>query len=258
MPTFTFLETFDRAWLAVLNGSTWHSAEGRAAPTPDLKGKGKALIPADTGVRGTDRVRLESIVRDVRETLRAMLGLKRETAPPVSLDQDRAILEPSYRIPTGEVAVSAEDGETRMSCAIEEVAALESEPEGATTPSLATDTSSTAGDDEEMSDGDDDSDEFEEVEVVSPSASAVRDDDLPSFSISFQAPPPLPAEASGQTRLSEPEQRKGFDPDAEYGMDDEDDAAAVAPEEETDEELGDQINAVFEGTMARLEELKSL
>ncbi|KAL8278461.1 hypothetical protein RQP46_009151 [Phenoliferia psychrophenolica] len=158
----------------------------------------------------------------------------------------------------GAVAVEeGQEGETRMSCAIESV------DEG--TPELATDASTIEDEDEVMrietegSDSDDDEGDFEEVDVASPGRDV--DGDRPSFSIHFQPPPPPPLSTSTvrephQTPSPTPEGRKGFDPDTEYGTDEDD--GGGSPAEETDGELLELVDAVFKGTMARLEELKLL
>lgn len=181
-----------------------------------------------------------------------MLGLPLDRAPRIALEREGAsVLESAYKIPKGAVSVLPADGpeEVGMSCALEEgrPGALETTP-SLTTASSSSSTTADGADDAEMSDGADNSDEFEEVDVASPSAA-----NEPSFSISFRALPP-----SVDPPLPSPERRRGFDPDAEYGMDDEDSEGALEEEDADADDAGlkDQVDTVFSETMARLEELK--
>lgn len=215
-------------------------------------------------MRGTDRVRLESIILDARETLRAMLGVPVLGQAKVDLDPTMPMVEPAYRIPEGAVDVQAAveevEEETPISCVAVgvdvEVRIEEVEP----TPSLITDegTQDEDGDEpmeEDADSEDEDEDEFEEVDVASPSP-PVGDDDASSFSIHFQAPPRAAPEV-----VEEPERRKGFDPDAEYGMDDDDEEGDGGDGDEdgieADEALKQRVSEVFKETMAELEALKA-
>ena len=245
--SFSYLSTFDAQWLAVLAGESWDPDSPPSAPDPEAK---------PTGVRGTDRVRLESVVRDLRDTLRAMLGLPLERNGRVKLDQDSAnFLEPGAARSASRVREGEEgERETTMSCAV-----VGGEDASVGTPSLTFDDDDTTGeeDDERMldvlgaaeisddddndDDDDDDDDAFEEVEVVSRPAAAE------SFVIHFEATPtPLADLPTPQSQ----DQRRGFDPDAEYPEEEE------GTVEQLDKELKAQVDAVFERTIARLEQLK--
>ncbi|KAK4705006.1 hypothetical protein P7C70_g1205, partial [Phenoliferia sp. Uapishka_3] len=172
----------------------------------------------------------------------------------IELKRDAAgMVEPSYVVPKGGVTLVAEGegGEVGMSCAV-----VSEELEGAT-PGLMTDDgeSSTRDGDEIEEDGsDEDTDDDADFEEVMPSPTDRDIDDTPSFSISFRAPPPeiLPPTPAP---IPQEERRKGFDPDEEYGMneDDEDGEDREGKDEEKgDEGLKEKVDAVFETTMRRL------
>ncbi|GAA6024389.1 hypothetical protein JCM10207_003308 [Rhodosporidiobolus poonsookiae] len=252
---FDVLARFDAAFVAVLEGRDWDSSTGQAIDEPTTGGK----------MRTTDRVRLESLVKETKAVLAVSLGLPEFV--PLENDPFQELLrmrdarkEPTrleeLRQPEREQVDAGEGG-----------AEVEMQPasSGMSTPSLVSDS---GGDDSDAMlldtavatppplsastfDGDDDDasdDEFEEVAVssaahlpaTSSSVASLSDPtayaDSPSadgsFTLHFTGPPP-PTLQDGEVSLLEGQtpivgQARGFDPDEEY-----------PPEREVGERVGE-------------------
>ncbi|KAM0753915.1 hypothetical protein T439DRAFT_322801 [Meredithblackwellia eburnea MCA 4105] len=270
------LQSWDNAWYLVLNGFPAPPAgpasgsalnSSSSAPIPPTP----ASVPSkDTGVRPTDRVRLQSVILDVKDTIRAALGLPSTASDRVKLTEADGA---QYVVPTGRADVS-----TLSLGGVDSGPGIETETdysETATTPDLvrtddgtSTSEAITTADEEDDGDSISDDDEDEDVEfeeVASPSSHTglpeLEDVHLPptSFSIHFSAPLPPPPEAVAQPQSRPSVVRKGFDPDAEYGMDDEDegeDGSGQGPEDERDAvALEKRIEEVFRETIKIIDSL---
>ncbi|GAA5978818.1 hypothetical protein JCM11641_003573 [Rhodosporidiobolus odoratus] len=256
---FDVLSRFDQGWVAVLHGHEWDSALGVAR---GVDGGGK--------MRTTDRIRLESLIKQVRAILAVGLGLPEfvplENDPFQELlkqqeERKGPVLLEELRTPAGQQGQAG--GEADMQPA-----------SSTTTPSLTSDddeddvmsldtniatpsASSLADEEEEGSDS-----EFEEVAVSGPPLTAPIPSDsslctLPSastaysdapaadgsFAIHFSGPPP-PTLQDGEVSLQDGatpivNQSRGFDPDEEY-----------PPEDEVGERVGEEgMDEAGEGQM---------
>lgn len=261
---FDVLARFDRGWVAVLRGDDWDSSTGAAGPSePSEETETSAeAVSAGRTMRTTDRARLESLIKQIRGVLALSLGLPQfvplendpflemlqhrqrpDLIPPIP---DQTSNAPNRRRPTStastvsDMAADTSDAETDMS--VDTVTDL------ATTPSAGGESDAMSGiEDERGADDDDDDDaDFEEVAVIerSPSAAAepqrerlpnaVVDPPSPDggFEIHYQVPPP--ALHDGEITLQDGAtpvvgQRKGFDPDAEYPLSEEEGEPIVPP-----------------------------
>lgn len=270
------LGRWDEEWVAVVRGVEWDSRSGKAK---EEEGGGRRAE-----LTGTERVRLRSLIGDVRAALEGILGPTQfkplEFNPFVPGSESEAKLgdhprpELTGRV-EGEVAIEegtpslVSDAETGSEVGMD----LDTEVE-ATSEQLGADDVVIK---DEMDDSDDD-DEFEEVDVPEldtavddyPSypTSITEPDSNAAFSISFQGPPiPLDA-AQPPTDAQHPSvpPSRGFDPDAEYPdsepEEEEEDEDEYEPGVEVAEneaamavELG-KARRVFERTLAALEEVE--
>ncbi|KPV75997.1 uncharacterized protein RHOBADRAFT_52999 [Rhodotorula graminis WP1] len=293
---FDALACFDHGWAAVLEGRDWDSARGAPAPPSPAPPQRDAHQGAPP-LRTTDRVRLDSLVRDLQGVLAVSLGLPEFV--PLENDPFQQVLRQRDLVAPPRVSEPDErhDGDDEMELA-----------SGATTPSLMSD-ASTAGDptdDDAMSldasvatpsevinpddalDGDNEDDEdgvdFEEVLPPSSSSSSFPSRtttttnsrfpdayaDPPaadgSFSLHFTGVPPPTLQdgelslAGGQTPFVA--QQRGFDPDAEYPLSEEEgDPIVEGDEHEQEDGMSDEtkrrLEGVFERTQALLRELRT-
>ncbi|BGP46143.1 hypothetical protein JCM10450v2_001983 [Rhodotorula kratochvilovae] len=300
---FDTFARFDAGWVAVLEGADWDSARGEPEPAP-APAEG---APTGGAMRTTDRVRLDSLVREIKGVLAVSLGLPEfvplENDPFEQLLRQREL--ESARL--GELRRPQEEGDDGD----EEMQPAGS---GAATPSLVSD-ASTAGDtDDAMSvdtavatpselldgtaDDEDEDDEdgvdFEEVVLPAPhgpislsstaasSSSFLADGGAyaeppaadGSFNVHFTGVPP-PTLQDGELSLQGGQtpfvaQQRGFDPDAEYPLAEEDGdpiggnaltgpGGEDAPEVEDgiDEGTRERVKRVFERTEKVLAELKA-
>ncbi|GAA5863888.1 hypothetical protein JCM1840_005806 [Sporobolomyces johnsonii] len=259
-PLFDLLDRFDRGWVAVLNGQEWDSANGKAREGEPTPSKSEAM-------RNTDRVRLETLVGEVKTVLSAALGLP--AFVPLEFNPFQEITVPRMDPSTSSKPEEYDDGEEDMRSVSE-----------ASTPSLVSGGSTPNTDDDAMSidtvtpsnDSDSDSDaDFEEVIVASPTlspralASSVEDAyaSAPSldgsFQIHFTGPPP-PTMTDGEFTLNGGDtpivgQTRGFDPDEAYPP-----SEGEGGEEEGDDGIDDRTRErckrVFGETEKVLLELK--
>lgn len=188
-------------------------------------------------MRGTDRVRLESIVRETRERLGEALGVRKYVH-----------LRERVDVRTGEVE-GLEGGQEGLP------GVERSEEVG--TPGLVEDDGESGADvemedleEERDSDDEGDDDDFEEIEVASPSREL---DSEESFSIHFAAPPvlaPAPIEVPPPRRTEEPEE--------DFGMAGARESSVELDDEDEDEEgLEAEVDKVFAETMKALEAAKA-
>ncbi|GAA5901484.1 hypothetical protein JCM8208_001815 [Rhodotorula glutinis] len=292
---FDALARFDLGWAAVLEGRDWDSARGAPAP-PSPPPQHAAQQGAAAPLRTTDRVRLDSLVRDLQGVLAVSLGLP-EFVPLENDPFQQVLRQRDLAAPTaGYGGGGGEEDDEQMESA-----------SGAATPSLVSD-ASTAGDgtdDDAMSvdttvatpsevieaddalDGDDEDDEdgvdFEEV-LPPPSSSfssrtttaACRLPDAyadppaadGSFSLHFTGVPP-PTLQDGELSLSGGQtplvaQQRGFDPDAEYPLSEEEGEPIVDEGDEHEQEedgMSDEtrtrLEGVFERTLGLLREMRA-
>ncbi|GAA5977992.1 hypothetical protein JCM10908_004188 [Rhodotorula pacifica] len=312
---FETLARFDRGWVAVLRGEDWDSTTGQARPDTTA-GAGSS------GMRTTDRARLESLVKQVRAVLAISLGLPQfvplENDPFLEMLQQRRDqpdlagplpnhfkqMRSSAIDPEGEDDDSTPSQASTPSLVTDE--SLASDADSAMSVDTVTDGSLTAGSDQdtvamsgvEIGDDDDDDEDvddadFEEVAPTTAAPPRFQHDRLPnaivdapepdgSFEIHYEIPPP--ALHDGEITLENGAtpivgQRRGFDPDAEYPLSEEEgdpivprrqrrrrDDGEIVDEDETDgeeEEDGiedttrERLKHVFELTERALEELRA-
>lgn len=282
---FETLERFDTGWAAVLRGQEWDSAAGEAREVPS---DGDLVA---SGMRNTDRIRLESLVREIKANLAVALGLPEFVALETDPFQELARMQNGRQglaRPEGPLS-GLGGGEAEMQSASR-----------ASTPSLVSDTRLSTDTDELMSvdaegadglptptDGDDEDDvDFEEVAVVSPSYTlspqrnalpdAYADDASAdgSFQIHFTGVPP-PTMQDGELSLQQGEtpivgQQRGFDPDSEYPLSEEEGDPiggnavtgangedATETEDGMEESTRDRVKRVFQRTEQVLSELRA-
>ncbi|BGP22917.1 mannitol-1-phosphate dehydrogenase [Rhodotorula toruloides] len=278
---FGTLERFDRGWVAVLRGQEWDPAAAMAK-----EGSSEGDIAA-SGMRNTDRIRLESLVRDTNANLAIALGLPEFVALETDPFQELA------RQQNGRI------GPARPEAGLSGLGSSDAQMQSASqasTPSLVSDSNIATDTDETMSvetevagdtlptptdgaDMDDDEDEvdFEEVAVISPvSSHSIQRYPLPdayadepsadgSFQIHFTGLPP-PTMQDGELSLQQGEtpiigQHRGFDPDSEYPLSEEDgdpiggnavtggnEEDATETEDGMEESTRERVKRVFERT----------
>ncbi|GAA5996404.1 uncharacterized protein JCM10292_007585 [Rhodotorula paludigena] len=307
-PLFAALARFDQGWVAILEGRDWSSQRGAAEPaSPSAPGAGISPAAA-SGVRTTDRVRLESLVTETKSTLATSLGLP--DFVPLEHDPFQELLDPFAARPREPVRLEelrrpACGGGDLQYEGVEagDEAAMEPESAGAT-PSLVSDGShagdgdeamsvdtavATPSDDAALDEDDEDGVDFEEVAAVSmdpsplPSnrpherlrgayAEAAAADG--SFSIHFTDIPP-PTLQDGELSLQQGAtpitgQRRGFDPDEEYPLSEEEGDPiggngvtgpghenAREREDGIDDKTRDRVKSVFEQTERALARLRA-
>ncbi|GAA5835453.1 hypothetical protein JCM9279_004544 [Rhodotorula babjevae] len=287
---FAALARFDHGWAAVLDGRDWDSARGAPAPAPSPSAPGAPQAAAP--LRTTDRVRLDSLVRDLQGVLAVSLGLP-EFVPLENDPFQQVLRQRDLAAPGGMSGPDGDDDEMDVAS-------------GAATPSLVSDASGAGDstDDDAMSvdtavatpsevieadddlDGNDEDDEdgvdFEEVLPASsshPSTSFSRLADAyadppaadGSFELHFTGVPP-PTLQDGELSLSGGQtpfvaQQRGFDPDAEYPLSEEEGEPIVEGDDDDDEghehedgmsdETRTRLEGVFERTLGLLRELRA-
>lgn len=209
------LRTFDQSWMTVLQGQVWDPEllRGRKGSLMDQGG----VAPRDTEVRGTDLVRLDSIITETIAVLGEVLGTMKKRE---GVDLGGEVVEPAFE-PDSKTDLDQEDTSSAVMDDIED------------TPSLVTDVSmddiednmEVGGSGDE--DDDDDEDDFEEVNVDNPSE---------DFSIRVSAPAPRLIQIPLARDI-----RPGFDPDEEYGAEEEEEE-----EEASDESIAIEVGRVFQ------------
>ncbi|BGP13912.1 hypothetical protein JCM10213_002555 [Rhodosporidiobolus nylandii] len=286
---FLVLSRFDAGWVAVLRGQEWDSSVG-AARAGDSGSAGGEM-------RTTDRVRLESLIKEIKAVLAVSLGLPEFV--PLENDPFQELLKQQkgrsapvrleeLHTPASRQAQAGEDAEMQPAS-------------GSATPSLVSD----AGEDDSMSvdtavatpssaslasdleeeEGSDS--EFEEVAVSGPPLTAPLPSDYSStahllsvsayadspaadgsFAIHFTGPPP-PTLQDGEVSLQGGTtpivgQARGFDPDEEYPPEEEigervgeGDVESEIEEDGIEEGVRERVNRVFEGAAAVLDELRT-
>lgn len=289
---FDVLSRFDQGWVAILRGQDWDSSTGTARPLPPHGTRTRG-----DGMRTTDRIRLETLVKNVKQVLAVSLGLPEFV--PLEEDPFELLLKQSRERTERQRIEEAErpQRESKRAKVVEEQAvdmlpASES-GEGGATPSLVSDTDADGddamsvdtavatpsasslvldtddGEDEEASD-----DDFEEVIAVSSSSALPSAYSTPpaadgSFSIHFTGPPPPSLQdqeislANGATPIVG--QSRGFDPDEEYPPENEEgERVGEDREGEHGEEDGidgrtrEKVKRVFEQAEKVLAELRSV
>lgn len=251
---------------------------------------------AASGMRNTDRIRLESLVRDIKANLAVALGLPEFIALETDPFQELARMQ------------NGRTGDSRSEGVLSGLGGGEAEMQSASqasTPSLVSDNPVSTDTDEamsvdtevagnslpeptsgvEMEDEEDDVD-FEEVAAISPSSSHPQQQhvlsdayaDAPSadgsFQIHFTGVPP-PTMQDGELSLQQGAtpivgQQRGFDPDSEYPLSEEEgdpiggNAVTGANEEDAtetedgmEESTKDRVKRVFERTEQVLAELRA-
>ncbi|GAA5833225.1 hypothetical protein JCM11251_005179 [Rhodosporidiobolus azoricus] len=255
----------ERGWLAILEGKDWDSARGQPSEASERGGR----------MRTTDKVRLKSLIKEIKAVLAISLGLPEFV--PLENDPFQEVLK-QQEGRRGPVRLE----ELKQPRSDEEDGGQEAEMEpvsSASTPSLVPDgeddamsvdtavttpTSATAMDDEGEEEGSDS--EFEEVlpaadaptSTASTGSAATAYADAPaadgSFVLHFTGLPP-PTLQDGELSLQEGEtpivgQSKGFDPDEEYPPEDE--MGDRVGQEGMDEEEGEMEDGIEEGTRERV------
>lgn len=219
------------------------------------------LDGGDALPRGTDRVRLESIIKELKEALGAVLGLGKFGG----VERERV------DVSTGEIVRVGGEGATAGLGDIREAVDDDDQMEVAT-PSLVDDDDgeSMVEAEEELEDDEDDDAEFEEVEVVSPRGGAIQqrgllsgaNDDQELFSIHFTAPSPAPPV---EAPVPITQRRREVEMDEEFGLGRT--GAGTSPsgakteeedgdDEDNDDDTIEEIQNVFLGTMKILDEYK--
>lgn len=201
------LKEFDEGLVKVLNGD---SAVG-------------GVRAAETGVRGTDRVRMESVVLDVKKVLRSALG--------VSSNDNREV---DFR---GEVVVPSM------------LVAVATSTSTSSTPALTDDLSMDSVEEDSSSDEEEDDSEFEEVDVVDNELQ--NEDEAELFSIHYEAPTTTVETATSTEE--EQDIRPGFDPDEEYP---DEEGTRMDTDTDSDEAISKHVEKVFELALARLDQFK--
>ncbi|KAM0792189.1 hypothetical protein ACM66B_004886 [Microbotryomycetes sp. NB124-2] len=238
------LRLFDKGWQAVLEGKDWHNGATTTISTTDAE----ASTSPTTTLSWTDRARLSSIVSDVRNTLAVALGLPSHDDGRKEYNPRGQVVEPRLMPDEAPMTNGEQGGEQVRDMTIEE-----------STPSLVTTGDDDEDDDTEMeasiatNEDEDEDEEFEEVDVASPTGRSGSDDpgrgvEPHTFDVHFHAPPPAFSAGQASDQSSAPLAR-GFDPDAEYGNDDEDD--------EEDVNIRAEAHKVFGLTLETLARLSS-
>ncbi|GAA5888153.1 hypothetical protein JCM6882_000300 [Rhodosporidiobolus microsporus] len=267
---FNVLAQFERGWIAVLEVRDWDSARGQASEGPGGGGK----------MRTTDRVRLESLIKEIKAVLAISLGLPEFV--PLENDPFQELLKQQEGRRQPVRLEDLKQPQREREAAEGEEAAMEP-VSTASTPSLvpdsdeamsvdtavATPSSASIVDDDGDEEGSDS--EFEEVlpaadastsaamSLSSPTASLpTAYADAPSadgsFVLHFTGPPP-PTLQDGELSLGQGEtpivgQSRGFDPDEEYPPEDE--VGERVGEERMSEEEAETEDGMEESTRERV------
>ncbi|GAA5978396.1 hypothetical protein JCM5350_001151 [Sporobolomyces pararoseus] len=268
---FVFIEKFDRGWATVLEGKEWDSANGKEKEKDvegeqPIEGEGYEVQP----LRNTDLVRIKSLIQDLRQVLSSSLNLPEMV--PLSINPFEQNLGVDVRRRFG---LEAEEIERTPELSMGEEIGDETTTED---EAMSIDTTHTLAPEEEEEDDEDD--QFEQVEIASPSSSrlpsayphAIDDDsyispssdpeDSPAaFEIHFTGPPP-PTLTDGEITINSGQtpivgQSRGFDPDEEYPVEDDEEEERQAGEEGliSKREIREKVKKVFEETGEILERL---
>ncbi|GAA5947261.1 hypothetical protein JCM3765_001595 [Sporobolomyces pararoseus] len=262
---FAFIERFDRGWAVALEGKEWDSAKGMVKEIGEqaIEGEKFEVQP----LRNTDLVRIKSLIQDLRQVLSSSLNLPEMV--PLSINPFEQNLGVDVRRRFG-----PEDEEIERT---PELSMGEETGDEATAEddAMSIDTVHTGRkrflDQEEEEE--DDEDEFEQVEIVSPSShlpsayphsidddsyispSSDPEDSPATFEIHFTGPPP-PTLTDGEITINSGQnpisgQTRGFDPDEEYPVEDEE--GLTGDEGANDKrEIREKVKKVFEKTEAIL------
>lgn len=253
----------------MLEGKEWDSAKGREKEVEEeqpIEGEGYEVQP----LRNTDLVRIKSLIQDLRQVLSSSLNLPEMV--PLSVNPFEQNLGVDVRRRFG---LEAEEIERTPELSMGEETGDETTTED---EAMSIDTTHTLDPEEEEED--DEEDQFEQVEIVSPSSSrlpsaypqSIDDDsyispssdpeDSPAaFEIHFTGPPP-PTMTDGEITINSGQtpivgQSRGFDPDEEYPVEDDEEEARQAGEEglTSKREIREKVKKVFEKTGEILERL---
>ncbi|GAA5900329.1 uncharacterized protein JCM6883_002810 [Sporobolomyces salmoneus] len=273
---FSVLERFDRGWAAILEGREWDSTTGMAKEEQverEHNGEGYEV----QALRTTDLVRIKSLIQDLRLVLSSSLNLPELV--PLSINPFEQSLGIDVRRRFG-----PEGGQSEIERTPE--LSMGEETEDGEDDTMSIDTVQDAQGDsnapQEEEDDEDSDEEFEQVEIVSPSShlppvypNSIDDNDTftsPStdpadspaaFEIHFNGPPP-PTLTDGEITINSGEtpivgQRRGFDPDEEYPLEDEEDeedGESRGGEGDGDKKaMREKVKRVFEKTEAVLRQL---
>ncbi|GAA5845360.1 hypothetical protein JCM5353_006351 [Sporobolomyces roseus] len=250
---FETVEEFDKGWETVLQGREHVKMDSKVMES------GEGTTFEVQPLRNTDVVRLKSLIQDLRQVLSSSLNLPEMVPLALNPFEQEIGVDVRRRFGEGEEARIEQTPELSMG-----------EDEGITDDddSMSVDTLQATADDDEDSDA-----EFEAVEIVSPlpsrhlplSANSVEDsyttpssdpEDSPrAFEIHFEGLPP-PTLTDGEIQLNSGAtpitgQRRGFDPDEEYPLDDEEETEdAGVGEDGADERkaIRERVEKVFERT----------
>ncbi|KAK4058878.1 hypothetical protein OIO90_000324 [Microbotryomycetes sp. JL221] len=253
------LNLFDKAWSVVLTGQDWDVYVN--GPLVVERGHDDNLEQVSTS--WTDRARLSSIVTDVRTTLAIALGI-----PTSGLSTNNESLRQEYN-PRGQIVEPRlAPNETKMTNGEHDQIEVEhmQRQDVEQTPSLTTDDVAMSVEDDEVNtprinneneeEEEEEEEEFEEVDVASSSATTrtttTTNDQIDNnvnlvesdhvFDVHYHDPTPVTNESFPNVQ---PIVTRGFDPDSEYGINDDD---------ETDEDINvrQQANKVFQQTLKTL------
>ncbi|KAI5477819.1 hypothetical protein MNV49_005903 [Pseudohyphozyma bogoriensis] len=233
---FTSLSTFDSTTLIVLKGEEWDSTTSSS--------RGPASPASESGVRATDRVRLASMIEDIKKTLRLALGIPSLSGERVRVDGE--VVEPRMRVGAGSASVTSGGSSFRIPELEESTPSLTTDYSEYDDESMAELEDPTDGSGEEVED-EDEEDEFEQVDIEEAQG---------GFTINFSGPPPMSppvSEAVISDVASEP--ARGFDPDSEY-PEDESEREEEAVDEQDEAMVREQVERVFEGSLKWLKALE--
>jgi len=254
---FSLIDRFDRGWSAVLEGREWDSVKGKAKDEEESH-EGETEEYEVQPLRNTDLVRIKSLIQDLRQVLSSSLDLPELV--PLSVNPFEQKLGVDVRRRFG----PQDEG-------IEKSPELSMGEEDSTTEddAMSIDTVQAAGENEDDSEEEEDED-FEPVEIVSHSShqpsfyqnsvdedtytspSSDPEDSPATFEIHFNGPPP-PTLTDGEISINDGttpivNQSKGFDPDAEYPLEEEDEEEESAEAEEGRKEIRGKVKKVFART----------
>lgn len=255
---FQTIDEFDKGWETVL--------KGREHDKMSAQGSGGTFEVQP--LRNTDLIRLKSLIQDLRQVLSSSLNLPEMVPLGINPFEQEIGVDVRRRFGDDEEAKVEETPELSMG---------EDEDTTDDDDSMSVDTLQATADDEEDSDA-----EFEAVEIVSPppsrhlslsensiedtyiSPSSDPEDSPGAFEIHFEGLPP-PTLRDGEITINEGTtpivgQRRGFDPDEEYPLEDEDEEerqGSDAGEDGADErkEIRERVKKVFERTEETLRKL---
>ncbi|GAA6006368.1 hypothetical protein JCM11491_004930 [Sporobolomyces phaffii] len=267
---FAVLDRFDRGWAAVLEGREWDSANGIVRVGTDT-GAGSYEVQS---LRTTERVRLQSLVHDLRQVLSSSFDLPQVV--PLSINPFEQSLGVDVRSRFGP---EDDDFPERLPATPELSVGDTTEDDDMSIDGRGEPTN--PSDESDAGDYEDSDAEFELVEIVPPpshrppsahhdsiasgahtSRSSDPDDSPATFEIHFDGPPP-PTMTDGEITINSGQtpivgQRRGFDPDEEYPSEDEEDEEAGRTrmdEGSGRRDVRDKVNQVFTRTREALDKI---